>query len=46
MTPLEPANVVDLQPGSYTVIVRPFENEEQPAVPGVGIVEVYEVSPP
>jgi hypothetical protein len=46
MTPLEPAIVVDLQPGSYTVIVRPFENEEQPAVPGVGIVEVYEVSPP
>lgn len=45
MTPLEPAILVDLHPGSYTVIVRPFENEEQPAVPGVGIVEVYEINP-
>ena len=41
--------LADLPPGNYTVIVRPFElrstnpSEDQPAVPGVGIVEVYEV---
>lgn len=45
MKPLEPALLVDLPPGSYTVMIRPFENEEQPAVPGVGLVEVYEVNP-
>jgi len=45
MRPVEPAVLVDLLPGSYTVAVRPFESLEsnQPAVPGVGIVEVYEV---
>jgi hypothetical protein len=46
----EPCALIDLYPGSYTVIVRPFElrspNPEldQPAVPGVGIVEVYEIN--
>jgi hypothetical protein len=47
----EPCVLVDLPPGSYTVIVRPFELRssdplrDQPAVPGVGIVEVYEINP-
>lgn len=45
----EPCVLVDLPPGSYTVTVRPFElrdtdpARDQPAVPGVGIVEVYEI---
>ena len=45
MRPVEPALLVDLLPGSYTVAVRPFESLEsnQPAVPGVGLVEVYEI---
>src|SRR5690606_14510251 len=48
MAPVEPALLVDLTPGSYTVIVRPFEHlpSGQPAVPGVGLVEVYEVPSP
>jgi len=56
-TGLEPANrrepgvLVDLPPGAYTVVVKPFElrssdpAEDQPARPGVGIVEVYEIDP-
>jgi hypothetical protein len=46
----EPCVLVDLPPGSYTLIVRPFERRssdplrDQPAVPGVGIVEVYEIN--
>ncbi len=45
----EPCVLVDLPPGSYTVTVKPFERrsadpqEDQPAVPGVGIIEVYEI---
>ena len=45
----EPCVLVDLPPGSYTVIVRPFEYRssdpelDQPATPGVGVVEVYEI---
>ena len=45
----EPCVLVDLPPGGYTVIVRPFELRsvnpltDQPAVPGVGIIEVYEI---
>ena len=45
----EPAVLVDLPAGAYTVIVRPFELRsanprlDQPALPGVGIVEVYEL---
>ncbi len=45
----EPCVLVDLAPGNYTVIVRPFELRssnpllDQPAVPGVGVVEVYEI---
>ena len=47
----EPCVMVDLPPGSYTVIVKPFELRspdpglDQPARPGLGIVEVYEVNP-
>ena len=46
----EPAVLVDLPPGSYTITVRPFELRssnpllDQEAVPGVGIIEVYEVN--
>lgn len=45
----EPCVLVDLPPGNYTVVVRPFEflhadpDLNQPAEPGVGIVEVYEI---
>ena len=45
----EPAILVDLPPGSYTVVTRPFELrsadplKDEPARPGVGVIEVYEV---
>ncbi len=45
----EPCILADLAPGNYTVIVRPFELRSsdplrhQPAQPGLGVVEVYEV---
>ena len=47
----EPCVLVDLAPGSYTAVVRPFEfrsadpQADQPAVPGVGVIEVYEIGP-
>ncbi len=47
----EPCLLVDLPPGNYTAIVRPFERRshdpqtDQPAVAGVGVLEVYEISP-
>lgn len=47
----EPCLLLDLPPGGYTVIVKPFELRDpdparaQPAVPGVGIIEVYEINP-
>ncbi len=47
----EPCVLLDLPPGSYTVVVRPFElmdpdpDRRQPAVPGVGVIEVYEIDP-
>ena len=47
----EPCILVDLVPGNYTVVVRPFELRhadplrDQPAIPGVGIIEVYEINP-
>jgi hypothetical protein len=47
----EPCVLVDLTGGSYTVVVRPFEQRsadpffDQPAQPGVGIIEVYEINP-
>ena len=46
----EPCVLVDLPPGNYTVVVRPFEirsadpDLDQPAQPGVGLVEVYEIN--
>jgi hypothetical protein len=46
----EPCVLLDLPPGGYTVVVRPFElrdtdpSRDQPAKPGVGIVEVYEIA--
>lgn len=46
----EPAIMVDLLPGIYTVIVKPFEKLDpdptlnQPAKPGVVLVEVYELA--
>lgn len=46
----EPCILVDLPPGNFTVVVKPFERLDpdpelnQPAEPGVGIVEVYEVN--
>ncbi|MDO8544366.1 MAG: zinc-dependent metalloprotease family protein [Opitutaceae bacterium] len=46
----EPCVMADLPAGNYTVIVKPFEHRDvnplldQPAQPGVGIVEVYEIS--
>ena len=45
----EPCVLVDLPPGNYTVVVRPFENltisPPEPAVPGVALVEVFEIDP-
>ncbi|HEY1111052.1 MAG TPA: M12 family metallo-peptidase [Opitutaceae bacterium] len=47
----EPCVLLDLPPGNYTVTVKPFElrdpdpQRDQPARPGVGIVEVYEIRP-
>ena len=47
----EPAVLVDLLPGLYTVVVKPFEkissnpDENQTAEPGVALVEVYEINP-
>ncbi|MCF3648921.1 M12 family metallo-peptidase [Synoicihabitans lomoniglobus] len=46
MEPVEPAAVVELPPGLYTVFVRPFESlPDQPGESGVAIVEVFEISP-
>ncbi|MEY2879046.1 MAG: hypothetical protein RLZZ15_1426, partial [Verrucomicrobiota bacterium] len=42
----EPCVLMDLPPGTYTVVVKPFELlPEQPAEPGVALVEVYEITP-
>ncbi len=45
----EPCVIVDLPPGSYTVVVKPFESltstPPQPAQPGVAAVDVFEVNP-
>ncbi len=46
MLPVEPGAVIELPAGIYTVMVRPFEAlPDQPAAPGVAIVEVYELTP-
>jgi hypothetical protein len=43
----EPALMADLPPGSYTVIVTPFERlPDEPAQPGVALVEVFEIGTP
>jgi hypothetical protein len=47
----EPCVLVDLPAGAYTVTVRPFERRspdpdlDQPAVPGLAVVEIYEIRP-
>ncbi len=47
----EPCVLVELPPGNYTVVVRPFEHRDpdpaldQPASPGIGLVEVFEITP-
>ena len=47
----EPCVLLDLPPGNYTVTAKPFELRstdpalDQPAKPGVAIVEVYEINP-
>ncbi len=44
MEPTEPGVVLELPAGIYTVFVRPFEQlPNQPAEPGIAIVEVFEV---
>lgn len=43
----EPCLLMDLPAGSYSVVVTPFELlPDSPAVPGVAIVEVYEIGTP
>ena len=42
----EPCLLADLPPGRYTVVVTPFELlPDEPARPGVALVEVFEVNP-
>jgi hypothetical protein len=45
----EPCVMLDLAPGSYTVVIKPFEdltsNPAQPAKPGVAAVDVFEINP-
>ncbi len=45
----EPCLLLDLAPGNYTVVVKPFEDltidPPQPAAPGIGLVEVFEINP-
>jgi hypothetical protein len=47
----EPSLLMDLPTGSYTVVVRPYElldpdpARAQPAVSGVGVIEIYEIDP-
>jgi hypothetical protein len=47
----EPCVLVDLPPGNYTVVVKPFELrdpdplKDESAQPGIGLVEVYEINP-
>lgn len=45
----EPCVMLDLAPGSYTVIVQPFERltgtNPQVAKPGIAVVEVFEIAP-
>lgn len=41
----EPGMLIDIAPGGYTVIVRPFENPPPNGIePGIGLIEVYEIT--
>jgi hypothetical protein len=41
----EPCMLIDIAPGAYTVIVRPFENPPPEGIqPGIGLIEVYEIT--
>jgi hypothetical protein len=41
----EPGMLIDIAPGAYTVIVRPFENPPPSGIqPGIGLIEVYEIT--
>ena len=41
----EPGMLIDIAPGAYTVIVRPFENPPPEGIqPGIGLIEVYEIT--
>jgi hypothetical protein len=46
----EPCVMLDLAPGAYTVMLKPFEaldrTNPQVAVPGIGLIEVYEIPNP
>lgn len=41
----EPGMLIDIAPGAYTVITRPFENPPPDGIqPGIGLIEVYEIT--
>lgn len=42
----EPCMLIDIAPGAYTVIARPFENPPRDGgiQPGIGLIEVYEIT--
>jgi hypothetical protein len=40
---LESVILIDLDPGIYTVIMKPFEDEDTDAAPGIGLIEAYEI---
>lgn len=40
----EPCIMVDLPPGLYSAVIRPFDSTAQPATSGVAIVEVFEIN--
>jgi hypothetical protein len=41
----EPCMLIDIAPGAYTVIVRPFENPPPDGIqPGIGLIEIYEIT--
>ncbi|HEX2100010.1 MAG TPA: M12 family metallo-peptidase, partial [Candidatus Synoicihabitans sp.] len=45
MHPVEPAVIVELAPGAYSVRVQPFANARNPpSEPGIAIIEVYELA--
>ena len=47
----EPCVLVELPPGNYTILAKPFELRDpdpaldEPAKPGIALVEVYEIGP-